>query len=725
MLTREPHAAASAADEPPEDTTAGTTPAGRKAKKRAKRPTFQLSDAQAETYEDELRGRIGLLPRGATLPRTIRIQGWIVTLVAALVALGTRLWNLTHPRAIIFDETYYVKGAFSLLRMGYEGNWDGDNANDLFLEGDYSALQTEADRVVHPPFGKWVMAIGQWLFGTDNGVGWRFSTAALGVLSVILIVRIAMRLFRSPWLAGFAGLAMALDGMGIVLSRTGILDNVLAFFVLLGFYFVLLDRERHGGRLAHRVAHGLFRDTPEARAAVAAGDLHGSQLLTADPWAARSFARPWLVAAGISLGLACGVKWSGIYAVAAFGLLVLVFGVAARRSMGAPLYFGGAAFRDGVPAFLALVPTALVTYIAQWYPWFRNPNSLDRNWAAEAAARGESMPISWAPDVVNSFVHYHQDMWSFHHNLSSEHTYQSQAWEWLVQGRPVSFYWKDEGLSCGSSKCVEAITSVGNVAVWWLGLVGLLAVIFGALARSDWRAWAILAGYAGLWAPWLLYTNRTIFQFYAVVLLPFVVLALTYAVGMAARLLGPSRSGATFARRRGLFAGRRAAGAAASPVPYEERESTTAAGDRWREYAPPAAYGRWREYAPPTYQEYTPAVHGQRPEAAVPGQSPQAAALAPSPDLPDGVGAPYDSGAPYAGTTEPVVRAPDDFAHVIDGEPDRQWWLPRRARISSYVLVCTVGVVILAAAVFWFPIWTGMTVPRSFWQMHMWFNSWI
>ena len=170
------------------------------------------------------------------MPVRIRRRGWIATAIAAVIAFVARFWNLNHPRAIVFDETYYVKGAFSLLTRGYEGRWTGgDKTNDLFVKGDYSVLTSDPDRVVHPPFGKWIMAIGQRLFGTDNGVGWRFSTAFIGVLTVILVARIAMRMFRSPILTGFAGIAIALDGMGIVLSRTGILDNILGFFALMGF----------------------------------------------------------------------------------------------------------------------------------------------------------------------------------------------------------------------------------------------------------------------------------------------------------------------------------------------------------------------------------------------------------------------------------------------------------------------------------------------------------
>jgi dolichyl-phosphate-mannose--protein O-mannosyl transferase len=56
-------------------------------------------------------------------------------------------------------------------------------------------------------------------------------------------------------------------------------------------------------------------------------------------------------------------------------------------------------------------------------------------------------------------------------------------------------------------------------------------------ARRDWRAGAILAGILATWAPWFLFLGRTVFAFYAVAIAPFLVLAVTYAVGL---ILGPA-----------------------------------------------------------------------------------------------------------------------------------------------------------------------------------------
>ena len=763
-------------------------------------PGTPLEAKDAEAYENDLRGRLGLLPIGVKLPLKIRRQGWIAAGIAALAAFVTRFWNLNHPHAIIFDETYYVKGAFSLLRKGYEGTWEGaEKANELFLKGDYSALKDSADKVVHPPLGKWIMAAGQWMFGSDNGVGWRFSTAIVGVLAVILVARIAMRMFRSPLLAGFAGIAMALDGMGIVMSRTGILDNILAYFVLLGFWALLLDREHSRAKLAKRVARGGFRSLSGAP---------GAPHVPADPWGPRVVGRPWLLAAGIFLGFAGGVKWSAIYAVAVFGLAAFAWSLSARRIAGVRLWFGAGVFRDGLPAFFTLVPAAVAAYLAAWIPWFADSRSWGRQLAKEAAERGEDLPLTGAPDAVNSFILYHKDMWHFHHTLSSHHDYQSQMWDWIIQRRPVSFYWLGTDKApnkCGAHSCVEAITSIGNVAVWWLGLAALIVVVLAAFKHRDWRAWAILAGYGAMWVPWISYTNRTIFQFYAVAFLPYVVLALTFAVGVAAQIVGRAHSGQprlSFGfisgptrpvRRQNvpLPAGARSQlrnaiavrfddeplppGAIPQPLPGTPRApnaTPTLPPNSAAQYFPgaPAAFPNteaFRSNAETLSPNAAPASNAETPSPnAAPASnaetpSPNAAAHPPNTATPPDTKA-FSSGAvsshpehnqtnrfepsageaiaagadaplswhapgppPPASDVPPEFHSPNPAVPYVAAPPQKQWWEPPARRRTGVFFVGLVTAVIVAAAAFWYPLWTGQNISHSFWQLHMWLPSWI
>jgi dolichyl-phosphate-mannose-protein mannosyltransferase len=79
---------------------------------------------------------------------------------------------------------------------------------------------------------------------------------------------------------------------------------------------------------------------------------------------------------------------------------------------------------------------------------------------------------------------------------------------------------------------------LGSPAVWWGGVLALIFAVVMWVGARDWRYGIAVVGAASSWLPWFLYDGRPIFSFYAIVTLPFLVLALTLAIG---RFLGPSR----------------------------------------------------------------------------------------------------------------------------------------------------------------------------------------
>jgi dolichyl-phosphate-mannose--protein O-mannosyl transferase len=162
-----------------------------------------------------------------------------------------RFINLSSPSTLVFDETYYVKDAYTLGQFGSERIWPED-ANASFEAGNPDVFTDVASYVVHPPLGKWVIWLGIYLFGAESSFGWRFSTALLGTLAVPLLILIARKLTQSHGFASIAGLLLALEGQSIVLSRTAILDGILTFFVLLATWLLLKAIEYQRSRLAKK-----------------------------------------------------------------------------------------------------------------------------------------------------------------------------------------------------------------------------------------------------------------------------------------------------------------------------------------------------------------------------------------------------------------------------------------------------------------------------------------
>ena len=193
------------------------------------------------------------------------------------------------------------------------------------------------------------------VFGHDE-FGWRISAAVAGILSVLLVVRIARRLFGSTVLGCAAGLLLALDGIHLVLSRTALLDIFLMLFVLAAFGCA---GARPGPAAAPVAARAGGRPRPDGR-----GRAGRQRLSWRDgvPW--------WRLAAGRASGCALAVKWSALFFLPAFVLLVLWWEVGARRSgRRAPAVAGHASSTR--PAGSSLLGVVLVVvYLASWAGWF-------------------------------------------------------------------------------------------------------------------------------------------------------------------------------------------------------------------------------------------------------------------------------------------------------------------------------------------------------------------
>ncbi|MFE4215161.1 dolichyl-phosphate-mannose--protein mannosyltransferase [Streptomyces sp. NPDC056844] len=452
--------------------------------------------------------------------RLVRWSAWGGPLLVALVAGVLRFWNLGSPKAVIFDETYYAKDAWALVNQGYEGSWPKD-VDKLILKDPSSVdIPVDPGYVVHPPVGKWIIGFGEQLFGFTP-FGWRFMVALLGTLSVLMLCRIGRRLFRSTFLGCLAGTLLAVDGLHFVMSRTALLDLVLMFFVLAAFGCLLIDRDWSRRKLAAALPvdeEGLLRP-----------DVHVAETLRLG-W------RPWRITAGLMLGLAFATKWNGLYILAAFGVMAVLWDVGARRTAGAVQPYRAVALRDLLPAFVSTVPVAIGTYLVSWTGWIVTDKGYYRNWAA---TEGKGGSWTWLPDWLRSLWHYENQVYEFHVGLTSGHTYQSNPWSWIVLGRPVSYFYEEKSgcLESSTNKCAREVLALGTPLLWWAACVALLYVLWRWFFRRDWRAGAIACGVAAGWVPWFFYQERTIFLFYAVVFVPFLCLAVTMMIGA---LLGPA-----------------------------------------------------------------------------------------------------------------------------------------------------------------------------------------
>lgn len=188
-----------------------------------------------------------------------------------LTALGllSRLWGLTHPRAVVFDEVYY--GQYISLYM----------KRIFFLDAS------------GPPFGHMLLALGGYLGGFDGNFLWnhigeeysnnvpvwslRLLPALAGALAVPMAYQIMWELRFSHCTAMGAALLLLIENTLITQSRLMLLESVLIFFNLLAVlsYLKFSSSQKH-----------------------------------------RSFSLSWwlwLMLTGVSCACAVGIKYSGAF----------------------------------------------------------------------------------------------------------------------------------------------------------------------------------------------------------------------------------------------------------------------------------------------------------------------------------------------------------------------------------------------------------------------------
>nr|WP_308120863.1 phospholipid carrier-dependent glycosyltransferase [Actinoplanes bogorensis] len=427
--------------------------------------------------------------RLATLDNWLNPHSWLVTAVVVTIAAILRLNGISNPKGYIFDEVYYPTDAWDMLQHGVE--WDEKTNGPAY--------------VVHPPLGKWLIALGEMIFG-NNELGWRFPAAIAGTVMILILIRVTYRLFHSVLLAGLAGMLMALDGFQLVLSRTSLLDIFLGTFILATFAALVLDRDHYRRQWVRALENGYDpAQTPTVPRIV--------------PW--------WLLVAGVTFGMACGVKWSALFFAPFLAALVILWRVQARRSAGVRGPFLAGILGD-LGWLLLSFGLTFVIYLATWTGWFVTDTGYFRHYR-EANGMSE-------PPVIGALLnlwHYHQEAYRFHSGLTERHVYQSWPWQWLLLGRPVAFYWNNSG-DCGAPSCAREILLLGTPILWWSFLPALAGLIWFGLARRDWRAWAILVPTVAGLLPWFYYAvkdGRTMFSFYVLPALPFLILAVVYVLG--------------------------------------------------------------------------------------------------------------------------------------------------------------------------------------------------
>ncbi|MFH1955419.1 MAG: phospholipid carrier-dependent glycosyltransferase [Patescibacteria group bacterium] len=154
------------------------------------------------------------------------------SLIAILLfSFLTRVGWLGSPKSEYFDEVYHAFTARLILHNDPKA-WEWWNPHPEGFAYEWT----------HPPLAKLGMLLGMKMFG-ENSFGWRFPGALLGVGSVLLVFLLASEIFKDKLTGILSSAVFALDGLPVVMSRIGMNDSYILFFVLLSIYLFIKKQD--------------------------------------------------------------------------------------------------------------------------------------------------------------------------------------------------------------------------------------------------------------------------------------------------------------------------------------------------------------------------------------------------------------------------------------------------------------------------------------------------
>lgn len=397
----------------------------------------------------------------------------------------------------------YEKVDVTIVDQGYDKDLNPDkNPNKLFDEQDdvqmYRTFQngTYFDEIyfprtayehinglsiyewTHPPLGKTFISIGIRLFGM-NPFGWRFMGTLFGVMMVPLMYLFGFKIFKERRYAFIAAFLMMFDFMRLAQTRLATIDSYSCFFVIAMYYFMY------------------------------------------DYFSEKSYDKPFiksllpLFLCGIMFGLGAASKWTCLYAGA--GLAILFF---LAKAMELSDFLSGKVrskrttksyvLHNLIPtcvacvAFFVIIPG--VIYLLSYLPY---------------------MPSHPDESLWEVMMNNQKNMFNYHSGLDATHSFGSSWYSWLVDYRPIWYYsGSGAGLEAGMD---STIVSMGNPAIWWIGLICIIPCMYFAFKRREKKMLVVFVGYALQLFPWILVT-RVCFIYHYFTAIPFIMFMIVYVI---------------------------------------------------------------------------------------------------------------------------------------------------------------------------------------------------
>ena len=199
-----------------------------------------------------------------------------------------------------------------------------------------------------------------------------------------------------------------------------------------------------------------------------------------------------LFVSGLFFGLASAVKWSAVFSSLGF-ILLFIYLILSHHPL-LKRYSISKLLLYGLYSYLIIAGVAYLSTFPEMYH------------------HGQGL---------HAVISYNQNMYHYHSGMTQTHPFSSQWWSWALDMKPMGYYKQSQGLLDSS------INSFGNPAIFWIGIIAVLYLLFVMFKKASLEAALILFAFLGLYLPYI-FIGRLMFIYHFYYATPFLMLSIIY-----------------------------------------------------------------------------------------------------------------------------------------------------------------------------------------------------
>lgn len=109
---------------------------------------------------------------------------------------------------------------------------------------------------------------------------------------------------------------------------------------------------------------------------------------------------------------------------------------------------------------------------------------------------------------IDTLVAQTKDMYHYHSTLKAQHFFTSDFYTWPISYKPVWYYTKSD-----DDNHRQTISGIGNIAIWWVGVLALIYLLWKIIFRKDIQSFNLLVMFLCLYLPYL-FIGRIMFLYH-------------------------------------------------------------------------------------------------------------------------------------------------------------------------------------------------------------------